>query len=140
MKMPKIKNWNSPFVFFESDSLSQHGEELVQGRRRRRVAEQLLLGGLAVSLVQHAELERGHQHVLVVGGDELGRPRTQDRREPVRRNFLVQHLQHRTKKLPSSVCARNRKIQNHFTSHILHVYLDSLKYLRGTKEFLEANI
>jgi hypothetical protein len=78
------KKSNLPFVFFESDSLPEHSEELVQRRRRRWVAEQLLLGGLAVSLVKHAELERGHQHVLVVGGDELGRPRTQDWREPVR--------------------------------------------------------
>lgn len=45
-------------------------EELVEGRGGAVVGEDVLLGALTPALVEEAEFEVIHQHVLVVGGHQ----------------------------------------------------------------------
>ena len=81
-----------PFVVTEGDAAAEEVHELVEGRRGAVVGEDLFLGGLAGPLVQHAELERVDEDVLVVGGDRRRRLRPRHRHEALRRQLLAQQL------------------------------------------------
>lgn len=56
------------------------------------VREELLFGGLAEPLVQDAELEVGHDDVLVVGGDELRGARAEHGGQAFHGEAVVQEL------------------------------------------------
>lgn len=54
----KVHSWNVlPFVIEQVDPFSEDVEELIEGRRRAIVGEDVLLGRLAEPLMQQAKLE-----------------------------------------------------------------------------------
>lgn len=81
-------------VILEPDPLAQHVQELVEGRRGHLVAEQLLLGGLSISLVEHSELEVRDEDMLVVDADQLRGLGAQHRNEVVHLDLVVQQPHH----------------------------------------------
>lgn len=62
-------------VILEVDPLTEKIEKLLESRGYLTIAEELLLGDLASSLMEYAELEAGHQGVLVVARDQCTRAR-----------------------------------------------------------------
>lgn len=83
---------HSPLMILELYPLPQQLQELLESWTCLLVREQLLLGGLAEALVQNAELEVGHEDVLVVCRDQLWSSRTRDGDVAVDVQLLVQQL------------------------------------------------
>lgn len=76
----------------EIDPLAKEVEELIQGGGGPVVAEDIFLRCLTKTLVKETKFEMVHQDVLVVGGDQRGRPRPGHRYKLLRAQFLTQQL------------------------------------------------
>ena len=81
-----------PFVCLELHPAAEEVEEAVEVGRGGLVGKHLLLGGLPLRLVHHAELVRRDEGVLVVGSDEGRGVGGQGRVQPLQGQLWLDQL------------------------------------------------